>query len=125
MIECSACEALVPVGAKFCRECGVLIQARACQACGAAFDGGRFCGDCGTPFADADPSALLDRGPAVGPVAERRVTSVLFGDLVGFTPLSEGKDPEEVRELLSAYFAQCRVIVGRYGGEWRSSSAMR
>src|SRR6185436_8736356 len=50
------------------------------------------------------------------PVAERRVTSVLFGDLVGFTPLSESKDSEEVRELLSAYFVQCRVIVGRYGG---------
>ena len=44
------------------------------------------------------------------------MTSVLFGDLVGFTPLSESKDPEEVRELLSAYFAQCRVIVSRYGG---------
>ncbi len=44
------------------------------------------------------------------------MTSVLFGDLVGFTPLSESKDSEEVRELLSAYFAQCRVIVGRYGG---------
>ena len=44
------------------------------------------------------------------------MTSVLFGDLVGFTPLSEGKDSEEVRELLSAYFAQCRLVVGRYGG---------
>ena len=42
------------------------------------------------------------------PVAERRVTSVLFGDLVGFTPLSESRDPEEVRELLSAYFDRCR-----------------
>ena len=41
---------------------------------------------------------------------------MLFGDLVGFTPLSESKDAEEVRELLSAYFAQCRVIVRRYGG---------
>ena len=49
-------------------------------------------------------------------MAERRVTSVLFGDLVGFTPLSESKDAEEVRELLSAYFAQCRVIISRYGG---------
>ena len=44
------------------------------------------------------------------------MTSVLFGDLVGFTPLSESKDSEEVRELLSAYFQQCRVIVARYGG---------
>ena len=59
------------------------------------------------------------------PVAERRVTSVLFGDLVGFTPLSESKDAEEVRELLSAYFAQCRVIVGATAVWSRSSSAMR
>jgi class 3 adenylate cyclase len=54
--------------------------------------------------------------PAERPLAERRVTSVLFGDLVGFTPLSESKDSEEVRELLSTYFAQCRVVIGRYGG---------
>ncbi|HET7901794.1 MAG TPA: adenylate/guanylate cyclase domain-containing protein [Candidatus Nanopelagicales bacterium] len=44
------------------------------------------------------------------------MTSVLFGDLVGFTPLSESKDSEEVRELLSEYFQRCRVIVSRYGG---------
>jgi class 3 adenylate cyclase len=50
------------------------------------------------------------------PVAERKVTSVLFGDLVGFTSLSETRDKEEVRELLSEYFAQCRRIVARYGG---------
>jgi len=41
---------------------------------------------------------------------------VLFCDLVGFTPLSESKDPEDVRELLSGYFDLARSIVGRYGG---------
>ena len=35
---------------------------------------------------------------------------------MGFTTLSESRDAEDVRELLSEYFAQCRVIVGRYGG---------
>jgi len=49
-------------------------------------------------------------------VAERRVCSVLFCDLVGFTPLSESRDPEEVRELLSHYFEVARTIIGRYGG---------
>ncbi len=44
------------------------------------------------------------------------MTSVLFADLVGFTPLSEARDPEEVRELLSQYFDQCRMVIGRYGG---------
>jgi class 3 adenylate cyclase/tetratricopeptide (TPR) repeat protein len=49
-------------------------------------------------------------------VAERRVTSVLFGDLVGFTTLSESRDAEEVRELLSGYFDLCRTVIRRYGG---------
>jgi class 3 adenylate cyclase len=51
-----------------------------------------------------------------GQVAERRVCSVLFCDVVGFTPLSESRDPEAVRELLSEYFAVARTVIGRYGG---------
>jgi class 3 adenylate cyclase/tetratricopeptide (TPR) repeat protein len=57
--------------------------------------------------------------PATGtaaPVAERRVCSVLFCDVAGFTPLAESRDPEAVRELLSRYFEVARTVVGRYGG---------
>jgi class 3 adenylate cyclase/predicted ATPase len=56
--------------------------------------------------------------PAVGvrPVAERRVCSVLFCDLVGSTPLAASRDPEAVRELLSEYFEVASTIIGRYGG---------
>ena len=53
---------------------------------------------------------------AAGQVAERRVCSVLFCDVIGFTPLAEARDPEAVRELLSEYFAVARTVVGRYGG---------
>ena len=53
---------------------------------------------------------------SAAPAAERRVCSVLFCDLVGFTPLSESRDPEEVRELLSRYFEVARTVIGRYGG---------
>ena len=42
--------------------------------------------------------------------------SVLFADLVGFTPLSESRDAEEVRELLSRYFDTCRRLIELYGG---------
>ncbi len=42
--------------------------------------------------------------------------SVLFADVVGFTTLSEHRDPEEVRELLSGYFDRCRSLIERYGG---------
>ena len=55
-------------------------------------------------------------GPTGEPVAERRVCSVLFCDVVGFTPLSESRDPEAVRELLTRYFAVARTVIGRYGG---------
>ncbi|MGH8988304.1 MAG: ATP-binding protein, partial [Acidimicrobiales bacterium] len=52
----------------------------------------------------------------VAPVAERRVCSVLFADLVGFTSLSEHRDPEQVREILSRYFEVARQVIGRHGG---------
>jgi len=41
---------------------------------------------------------------------------VLFADLVGFTTLSETRDSEEVRDLLSRYFDTCRRVITRYGG---------
>jgi class 3 adenylate cyclase/tetratricopeptide (TPR) repeat protein len=44
------------------------------------------------------------------------VCSVLFCDVAGFTPLSESRDPEAVRELLTRYFAVARTVIGRYGG---------
>jgi class 3 adenylate cyclase/tetratricopeptide (TPR) repeat protein len=101
------------LGAKFCPSCGAGVASRACSNCGSPWEGGKFCAECGTPFAGEPPAG---RPVDTSPIAERRVTSVLFGDLVGFTPLSESKDSEEVRELLSAYFERCRIIVGRYGG---------
>ena len=48
--------------------------------------------------------------------SERRLVSVMFADLVGFTTLAESRDAEEVRDLLTRYFDTCRSLVGRYGG---------
>jgi class 3 adenylate cyclase/predicted ATPase len=50
------------------------------------------------------------------PLSERRMCSVLFCDVVGFTALSESRDPEAVRELLTQYFGLARTVIGRYGG---------
>jgi class 3 adenylate cyclase/tetratricopeptide (TPR) repeat protein len=61
------------------------------------------------------PSAAV-QAPGPEPVAERRVCSVLFCDVVGFTPLSEARDPEAVRELLSEYFRVAKTVISRYGG---------
>ncbi len=49
-------------------------------------------------------------------VAERRVVSVLFVDLVGFTPFAEDLDPEDVREMLAGYFDHCRETIASHGG---------
>jgi class 3 adenylate cyclase/tetratricopeptide (TPR) repeat protein len=86
-----------------------------CPSCGAALSGGeKFCGECGTPLTAQAPGAV-SREPTT-PAAERRLVSVLFADLVGFTAASEARDAEETRELLSRYFDTCRRLIELYGG---------
>ena len=112
MIACPECGVENATGRKFCGGCGSPL-ALSCPACGAANEPGmRFCGECGSPLGESAPATSA---PAPK-TAERRLVSVLFADLVGFTPLSESRDPEEARELLSRYFDTCRGLIGIYGG---------
>ncbi len=53
---------------------------------------------------------------AAPPIVERRLVSVLFADLVGFTAWSAGRDPEDVRDLLSSWFVLARERIERRGG---------
>ncbi len=53
---------------------------------------------------------------AVAAAVERRIVSVLFADLVGFTTLSEQLDAEDVATVQDAYFAATRETIQRYGG---------
>ena len=116
MAQCGNCGAENPDGKRFCGDCGGAL-ALSCPACGAENpQGKKFCGDCGTAFATTPASPGAAQAAGDGPIAERRLVSVLFADLVGFTPLSESRDPEEVRELLSRYFDTCRRLVELYGG---------
>src|SRR5690349_15689841 len=110
-MRCAACGTENEAGRKFCLECGSPL-ALGCAPCGAPNPPqAKFCGECGNALAGADAPA-----PAAAPTAERRLVSVLFADLVGFTTLSESRDSEEVRELLSAYFDRCKRLIERYGG---------
>ncbi|MFZ0343464.1 MAG: adenylate/guanylate cyclase domain-containing protein [Gaiellaceae bacterium] len=114
---CASCGRENREGRKFCVDCGQpLVVDLRCAACGASYEPGeRFCGDCGSALAAA-PVPAAPPAPVETAVAERRLVTVLFADLVGFTTLSESRDPEEVRELLSRYFDTCRRLVGLYGG---------
>jgi predicted ATPase/class 3 adenylate cyclase len=117
-VRCAACSAENAADARFCEDCGAPLNA-ACPKCGAAVTAGKaFCRECGTQLtaATAPVPHQVPAAAAAAPVAERRVVSVLFADIVGFTPMSESRDAEEVRELLSHYFDAARTIVARYGG---------
>src|SRR6476659_6133362 len=109
-MRCPSCSSENEPGRKFCGQCGASL-AHACPACGAANPPEtKFCGECGA-------SLLVDNVAAPSRVtAERRLVSVLFVDLVGFTAASEGRDAEDTRELLTRYFELARTTIGRYGG---------
>src|SRR5271166_5790213 len=124
-MRCPACGGENPDGKRFCRNCAAPLTA-ACSACGAQLEpDDRFCGECAAPVGAViapgsfPATAVVAARPsqqAAAPSAELRHVSVLFCDLVGFTPFSEKRDAEEVREVLSGYFELARAIVGRYGG---------
>ncbi len=116
MSQCPGCGAGVAPELHFCPSCGTSLAAR-CPTCGAPrTPGARFCGQCGTRL-DVSPAAVSTgaTGPTP-PATERRLVSVLFADLVGFTSRSETEDPESTREFLTAYFERASEVISRYGG---------
>jgi class 3 adenylate cyclase len=78
-----------------------------CPECGQENpDGFRFCGACA---AELEPTSRPTR-------EERKVVTVLFADLVGFTSRVERMDPEDVRALLTPYHERLRTELERFGG---------
>jgi class 3 adenylate cyclase len=77
-----------------------------CTSCGEENpDRAKFCLACGQLLEATQPAA-----------DERKVVSVLFVDLVGFTAASESADPEDVRARLQRYHARAKSEIERYGG---------
>ncbi|MDQ6721651.1 MAG: AAA family ATPase [Candidatus Dormibacteraeota bacterium] len=77
-----------------------------CPSCGEENpERARFCLACATPLAKEVPER-----------EERKVVTILFADLVGFTSRAEHLDPEDVRAMLRPYYARLRSELGRFGG---------
>jgi class 3 adenylate cyclase/tetratricopeptide (TPR) repeat protein len=77
-----------------------------CPRCGEENpDRARFCMACSEPLAAEAPAR-----------EERKVVSILFVDLVGFTAASEAADPEDVRARLQSYHARAKAEIERFGG---------
>jgi len=117
-VRCPACAFENDPSHRFCAGCGAKLG-RTCPTCGAEADPAfRFCPDCGSSLTTEErptPTGTPDPPPAAP--TERRLVTILFCDLVGFTTISERLDPERVRALLTAYFDRCRSIVEGFGGE--------
>jgi len=78
-----------------------------CPSCAAENpDGARFCNACGAPLGQERPPGR----------EERRIVTVLFADMAGFTARSERLDPEDVRAILSHYYARLRSEIEAFGG---------
>src|SRR5206468_6922951 len=93
--RCPSCGYTNPASAKFCLECGHKLPATDVDAAGRP----------ATDTAAPQPGS-----------AERRQLTVMFCDLVGSTALSARLDPEDMREIMSAYHHRCAEVIGKSGG---------
>jgi class 3 adenylate cyclase len=106
--RCPSCGYENEPGQSFCGSCGARLVLT-CENCGAASPlEFRFCGRCG--------AELRQRGVPHPSGEERRVITVLFADLVGFTSRAEKLDPEDVRAILRPYYSSLREQIGSFGG---------
>ncbi|WP_432829536.1 adenylate/guanylate cyclase domain-containing protein [Dactylosporangium sp. CA-092794] len=121
--QCARCGRQAGEGDRFCGGCGAELSPP-CPVCGRTLaPDAAFCTGCGTPRADSAAARKLtrvERAPVSSiPAArseDRRRISVLFVDLIDFTPYVERADPELVRELQKSFFSTAREVIGQYGG---------
>jgi class 3 adenylate cyclase/tetratricopeptide (TPR) repeat protein len=145
-MRCTACGAENPSGARFCEQCGTAMELRCAHCGAAARPGARFCVGCGQPLQTASPvnEATSQASPpapqqldlttaaqAFQPPAhltekiltqlstiegERRQVTVLFGDIAGFTAISEKLDPEDLGEIVRRGFELITAEIHRFEG---------
>jgi class 3 adenylate cyclase/pimeloyl-ACP methyl ester carboxylesterase len=110
-LVCAHCRTQLPAGAAFCFECGQAVEGLAAGASAAANP--RFA----SPEAYTPPHLaeriLTSKAALEG---ERKVVTVLFVDVSGFTAMSESLDPEDVHEFMDRAFELMLAEIHRYEG---------
>jgi class 3 adenylate cyclase/predicted RNA-binding Zn-ribbon protein involved in translation (DUF1610 family) len=122
-VQCPSCKVDIPEGSKFCLECGAALLGR-CPSCGNTNPASaKFCLECGHKLpatgveaAGSSTTGTAGSEPSQVESAERRQLTVMFCDLVGSTALSARLDPEDMREIMSAYHHRCAEVIGQSGG---------
>jgi len=78
-----------------------------CARCGRENVGdARFCSHCGFPIASETPT----------PALARKIVTVVFADVSGFTALGEQLDPESLQQLVGRWFHEAQQVIARHGG---------
>jgi class 3 adenylate cyclase len=125
MAACGSCGAGNPDGYRFCGQCGQGLALVVCPSCGERNTSAQpFCGQCGaimegapaTTAARTEISSTASTGRVQGGAEERKLATVLFADVVGFTSLAERTDPEAVARMVDAAFRRLSEVVAEHGG---------
>ncbi len=142
-MECPKCHAENRETRKFCAKCGEKLLILCPQCSSENLPDEQFCGECGhelrkpkepvaidyqqprsyTPKFLAD-KILTSRSAIEG---ERKLVTVLFADVAGFTSMSEKLDPEDVHEIMDGCFRILMDEIHRYEGtvnEFRGDGVM-
>jgi len=122
-MNCTGCGFSADPGFAFCPKCGRRLP-KDCAACGfACLPDFAFCPKCGASLAPATaapvaspPVASREPVRAAAPEADRRLVTVLFADVSGFTSLSERLDAEDVRAFQNDLFKMLAEVIEQYGG---------
>src|SRR6202049_615364 len=125
-MQVSTCRAGLPDAAKFCIKCGAPAPV-ACLVCAHLNASmANFCAQCDAKLAvrAVEPTAIAAQSTSKvastreedDAMAERRQLTVLFSDLVGSTELSSRLDPEDLRDVIGAYYRCVADAVGRFDG---------
>jgi class 3 adenylate cyclase/tetratricopeptide (TPR) repeat protein len=144
-VRCPACEAENLAAYRFCGECGTRLPLAWPPCLHDTLAGQKFCGECGARLATVDSSTALPTGVAATGVpsalesatptaytpkhlaekilktrsaveGERKLVTVMFSDVSGFTAMSERLDPEEVHAIMDRAFQVIIEAVHRYEG---------
>jgi class 3 adenylate cyclase/tetratricopeptide (TPR) repeat protein len=132
IMKCSKCQAENPDGAKFCGECGHKFE-MVCPECGKGNSpGNKYCNDCGHALRRPQESTKIDyQAPQsytpkhlAGKIlttrksmeGERKLVTVLFADVAGFTALSEKLEPEEVHQIMEGCLKILMDGIHKYEG---------
>jgi class 3 adenylate cyclase len=125
MAACGSCGAGNPDGYRFCGQCGSSLAVSICGSCGRQNPAGQaFCGECGIPLDTPLKGTGLESQRTSGDpgkvpeseLEERKLATVLFADVVGFTSLADKTDHEVVARMVDAAFRRLSEVVAEHGG---------